>query len=78
MRREGTMGLYLRQTSGTSSGNEWQQVTTNDNEWYNELQRVTASGTTKEDGRVHFKEWMIAILTVTKTDIQFQEMDGFK
>ena len=25
-----------RQTSGTSSDNEWQQVTMNDDEWYNE------------------------------------------
>ena len=29
-----------RQTSGTSSDNEWQQMTTSDNEWYIEWQRV--------------------------------------
>ena len=34
---------------------EWQQVTTNDNKWYNELQQVTASGTTNEKGTIHFK-----------------------
>ena len=39
-----------RQTSGTSSDNEWQRVTTNNNEWqkwqwvqYNEWQRVITS-----------------------------------
>ena len=57
---------------------EWQQVTTNDNEWYNEWQQVTASGTTNENGTVHFKEWMIAIPTMTKTDTLLQGIDGFK
>ena len=60
---------------------EWQQVTTNDNEWYSEWQRlitseskwqwVTASdisGTTNENGTVHFKEWLIAVLSMIKTD----------
>ena len=28
-------------TSGTTSDNEWQRVISNDNEWYNEWQRVT-------------------------------------
>ena len=27
--------------SGTTSDNEWKRVTTDDNEWYNEWQRVT-------------------------------------
>ena len=48
-------------------------VTTSDNEW-----RVTASGTTNENGTVHFKESMIAILTMTKLDTLLQGMDDFK
>ena len=35
------------------------------------IQRVTtsdSSGTTYENGTVHFKEWMIAILSMTNTD----------
>ena len=58
-----------------------QRVTTsdkNDNEWYNKLQQVTTSGTMNENGTVHFKEWMIAILTMTKTDTLLQGMDSFK
>ena len=27
-----------------------------------------SSGTTKESGTVHFKEWMIAVLSMAKTD----------
>ena len=27
-----------------------------------------SSGTTNENGTVHFKEWMIAVLSMTKTD----------
>ena len=57
---------------------ERQQVTTNDNERYNERQKVTTSGTTNENDKVHFKEWMIAILIMTKADILLQAMDGFK
>ena len=30
-------------TSGTTSDNEWQRVTTNSNKWYNEWQRVTTN-----------------------------------
>ena len=51
-------------TSGTTSDNKWQRVTTNDKEW----QRQTTSGKTNEKDKVHFKEWMIAILSVTKAD----------
>ena len=58
-------------TSGATSDKEWQRViqrvTTSDNKW----QWVTASdssGTTNENGTVHFKEWMIAVLSMTKTD----------
>ena len=39
---------------------------------------MTTSGTTNENDTVHFKEWMIAILIMTKTDILLQAMDGFK
>ena len=91
-----------RQTSGTSSENEWYNewqrvvklVTTNDNEWQWLVQRMTTSdtmsdnkwqwvtasddsGTTNENGTVHFKEWMIAILSMTKTDtLLLQVLDG--
>ena len=58
--------------------NEWQQVTTNDNEWYNEWQQVTTSGTMNENSTVHFKEWMIAFLTMTTTDTLLQGGDSFK
>ena len=62
--------------SGTSSDNEWQRMTTSENKW----QWVTASyssGTTNENGTVHFKEWMIAVLSMTKTDtLLLQGMDG--
>ena len=51
---------------------------TNDNEWYNEWHQVTTSGTTNENSRVHFKELMIAIVTMTKTDALLQVMDNFK
>ena len=85
----------------TTSDNEWQRVTANDNEWYNEWQRVvqrvttndnewqrvttndyewqrvTKSGTTNKNGTVHFKEWMIAILSITKIDTLLQGMDGW-
>ena len=67
-------------TSSTTSDKEWQRViqrvTTRDKKW----QWVTASdrsGTTNENGPVHFKEWMIAILSMTKTDtLLLQGMDG--
>ena len=54
-------------TSGTKSDKEWQRVTKSDDEW----QWVTtseSSGTTNENGTVHFKEWMIAIISMTKRD----------
>ena len=56
-------------TSGTTSDKEWQRViqrvTTSDSKW----QWVTASdssATTNENGTVHFKEWMIPLLSMTK------------
>ena len=48
------------------------RVATSDNEW----QRVTTSVTRNENGTVDFKEWIIAILTMTKTDTLLQGMDG--
>ena len=66
----------------TTNDDEWQRVVQrvkkSDNEWYSEWQLVTknwkwvtasdSSGTTNENGTVHFKGWMIAILSITKTD----------
>ena len=62
-------------TSGTTSDNEWQRMIASDSK-NNKWQRATASGTTNENGTVHFKEWMIAILSVIKTDTLLQGMDG--
>ena len=46
----------------------------------NELQCVTASessGTVNENGTVHFKEWMIVIISMTKRDkLLLRGMDG--
>ena len=37
-----------------------------------------SSGTTNENGTVHFKEWMIAVLLMTKTDaLLLRGMDGY-
>ena len=36
---------------------------------------MTASGTTNENDTVHFKEWMIVILSMTKTDALLQGID---
>ena len=70
-------------TSGTTNDKEWQRVTTNDKEWQRVIQRVTtsgnkwhwvtvsdSSGTTNENGIVHFKEWMIAVLSMAKTVVK--------
>ena len=35
------------------------------------MRATDSSGTTNENGTVHFKEWMIAILSITKTDNYF-------
>ena len=56
-----------------ASDNKWERVIPNDNEW----QQVTVSGTTNENSTVHFKEWMIAILSMTKTDKLRQGVDGY-
>ena len=38
------LGSFIkRQTSGTSSDNEWQRMTASDNKWYNEWLRVKMS-----------------------------------
>ena len=60
----------------TTSDNKWQgmtRVTTNGN---NEWQQLTASGKTNGSGTVHFKEWMIVIIFVTKTDGLLQGRDS--
>ena len=63
-------------TRGTTSEKEWQRVTKSDNE----LQWATASessGTVNENGTVHFKEWMIVIISMTKRDkLLLRGMDG--
>ena len=72
-------GVQRVTTSGTTSDKEWQRViqrvTASNNKW----QWVTASdssGTMIENGIVHFKEWMIAVLSMTKTDtLLIQGMD---
>ena len=69
--------------SGTSSDNEWQQVTMNgtmnDKKWQRVMQQVTtsdSSGTMNKNGIVHFKEWTIHVLSMTKTDtILLEGMD---
>ena len=50
-----------RQTSGTSSDNEWQRMTTSDNEWYNEWQRMTTSD----------NEWQRVVQQVTTNDSEW-------
>ena len=52
---------------------EWQRMTTSDNKW----ERVAAndSGATNENDTLHFKEWVIAILSVTKRDALLPGMD---
>ena len=77
-------------TSDNEWYNEWQRMTTSDNKWYNEWQRVKmsdnewqwviaseSSGTANENSTVHFKEWMTAIISMTKRDtLLLQGMDG--
>ena len=65
----------------TMSGKEWQRVTasdtTRDNKWQ-WLRASDRSGTTNENDTVHFKELIIAILAITKTDkLLLQGMDGY-
>ena len=62
------MIVYKKQTSGTSSDNEWQRVvqrvTTNDNEW----QRMTTSGTTSDN------EWQRVTTSGTTSDNEWQRV----
>ena len=51
-----------RQASGTSSGNEWQRMTTSDNEWYNEWQRITTSE------NEWYNEWQRMTMSGTTND----------
>ena len=67
-----------RQTSATSSDNEWQRMATSDNEWYNEWQQVTTSGTISDNewqrvttsGAASDNEWQ----RLTKSDKEWQRM----
>ena len=56
------LGSFIkRQTSGTSSDNEWQRVvqrvTTNDNEWQQVVQRVTKSENEWQRVTTNGNEW---------------------
>ena len=53
-----------RQTKGTSSGNKWQQMTTSDNEWYNERQRMTTGD----------NEWQQVVQRMTTSDNEWQRV----
>ena len=70
--RQSLWSFIKRQTSGTSSDNEWQRVTTSgttsDNEWYNEWQRMTTSGTTSDN------EWQRVTTSGTTSDNEWQRM----
>ena len=75
-KKDGTLWSFIkRQTSGTSSDNEWQRMTASGtmsgNEWWvvqrvtkndNEWQRTTTSGATSD------KEWQGVIQRVTTSD----------
>ena len=52
---------------------EWQRMTTSDNkrEWV----AANDSDATNENDTLHFKEWVIAILSVTKRDALLPVMD---
>ena len=72
----------------TTSDKEWQLVTTSgttiDKKWQRMAMRARAvtasesSGTANENGTVHFKEWMTAIISMTKRDtLLLQGMDSW-
>ena len=73
-----------RQTSVTSSDNEWQRMTTRDNEWYNEWQRMTTSDSEWQrmvqrittSGATSDKEWQRVIQRVTASDKQIVMSDS--
>ena len=68
-------------TSGATSDKEWKEVTQRVTTCGNKEQWVTASDssdTTNENNTVHFKQWMIDFLSITKTDtLLLQGMDGY-
>ena len=51
-------------------------MTTSDSELQKVVQQVTKSSTTSKKGTVYFKEWMIAILYITKIDPLLEGMDS--
>ena len=59
-----------RKTSGTSSDNEWQQMTTSGNEWQRVVQRVvqrvTVSGTTSDNEWCN--KWQRVTMSKTTSD----------
>ena len=73
-----------------TNDNEWQRVVQQVTKWQRVIQRVTtsdnkwqwvttcdSSGTTNGHGTAHFKEWMIVVLSMTKTyTLLLQGMDG--
>ena len=69
-------------TSGATSDKEWQRViqwvATSDKQIaMSDSDSSGSSGTTNENSTVHFKEWMIAIFSMTKADTLLpQGMDG--
>ena len=67
-------------TSGTTGGKEWQRViqrvTTHDSKWQ-WVRASDSSGTTNENGTVHFKEWIIAIFSITKNKYPISWRDGW-
>ena len=64
-----------KQTSGTSSDNQWQWMKTSDNGWY-EWQQMTTSGTTSDNewqqvtksGATSDKEWQRVVQRVATSD----------
>ena len=52
---------------------EWQRMATSDNKW--QWLAANDSGTTNGNDTVHFKEWVTAILSLTKTDALLPGMD---
>ena len=67
-----TKSLIKRQTSGTSSDNEWkrvvQQMTTSENEWQRVVQQVTTSGTMSNN------EWYNEWQRMTTNGIKWQRV----
>ena len=59
-----TWSFIKRQTGRTTSDNEWQRMTTSNNEWYNKWQRIT----TNDD------EWQRVVQRVTTSDKVWQRI----